>query len=66
MREIESQAVAAEQQIGLVKAQTAGKQREAKMLGLTLHEVSSIPSGTRAYEGLGKMCDIIRALPQDG
>ena len=55
MREIESQAAAAEQQINLSRGQVASKQREMRLLKLTLDEVSSIPEATPVYEGVGKM-----------
>lgn len=55
MREIESQAAAAEQQIGLSRGQVASKQREMRLLKLTLNEVHSIPPSTPVYEGVGKM-----------
>ncbi|KAM0322813.1 hypothetical protein ACHAQA_009154 [Verticillium albo-atrum] len=55
MREIEGQAIAAQQQIGQARSQTAAKQREMRMLRLTLDEVSGLPSGSNVFEGVGKM-----------
>jgi chaperonin cofactor prefoldin len=55
VREIESQAIAAQQQIGLARTQINSKQREIRMLRLTLNEVSSLPPETGVYEGVGKM-----------
>ena len=55
MREIEDQAIAAQQQIGLARTQTSSKQREMRMLRLTLDEVSALPEETNVYEGIGKM-----------
>ncbi|KAL2105557.1 hypothetical protein VUR80DRAFT_8172 [Thermomyces stellatus] len=55
VREIGSQAAAAEQQINLCRGQVASKQREMRLLKLTLDEVSSIPRNTHVYEGVGKM-----------
>ena len=55
VREIESQAVAAQQQIGLVRAQIASKQREVRLAQLTRSEISSLPPDTPVYEGVGKM-----------
>lgn len=56
MREIESQAIAAQQQISLVRTQVASKQREMRMAQLTRGEIASLPQDTAVYEGVGKMC----------
>ncbi|KAK4230706.1 ceramidase-domain-containing protein [Podospora fimiseda] len=56
VREIESQAIAAQQQIGLVRAHLASKQREMRLAQLTRSELSSLPPDTPVYEGVGKMC----------
>ncbi|PTB64058.1 Prefoldin [Trichoderma citrinoviride] len=53
--EIESQAIAAQQQIGIVRTQLAAKQREQRLLRLTMSEVQSFPSDSVMYEGVGKM-----------
>jgi chaperonin cofactor prefoldin len=55
VREIESQAIAAQQQISLVRTQLAGKQREMRLAQLTQSEISSLPHDTAVYEGVGKM-----------
>jgi dihydroceramidase len=55
VREIESQAIAAQQQISTVRAQMASKQREARLIQLTRSEVGSLPPETSVYEGVGKM-----------
>jgi dihydroceramidase len=55
VREIESQAIAAQQQISLVRAQVASKQREMRLAQLTRSEMASLPSDTAVYEGVGKM-----------
>ncbi|KAG7292131.1 hypothetical protein NEMBOFW57_002164 [Staphylotrichum longicolle] len=55
VREIESQAVAAQQQISLVRTQVASKQREMRLAQLTRGEIASLPSDTAVYEGVGKM-----------
>lgn len=55
MQEIESQAVQAQQQINVVKAQISVKQREIRLLELTAGEVSILPEDTKVYEGVGKM-----------
>ncbi|KAK4649401.1 uncharacterized protein QC761_118540 [Podospora bellae-mahoneyi] len=55
VREIESQAIAAQQQIGLVRTQMASKQREMRLAQLTRSEISSLPPDTAVYEGVGKM-----------
>ncbi|EHK50120.1 uncharacterized protein TrAtP1_008016 [Trichoderma atroviride] len=53
--EIETQAIAAQQQIGMVRSQLAGKQREQRLLRLTMSEVQSFASNSVVYEGVGKM-----------
>ncbi|KAK4152261.1 ceramidase-domain-containing protein [Chaetomidium leptoderma] len=55
VREIESQAIAAQQQISLVRTQVASKQREMRLAQLTSSEMASLPSDTPVYEGVGKM-----------
>lgn len=55
IQEIESQAIASQQQIGVVKAQILAKQREIRLLDLTTTELGQIPSDTKVYEGVGKM-----------
>ena len=55
MREIESQAIAAQQQISLVRTQVASKQREMRMTQLTRGEIAALPADTAVYEGVGKM-----------
>ncbi|KAL1840742.1 hypothetical protein VTJ49DRAFT_182 [Mycothermus thermophilus] len=55
VREIESQAVAAQQQISLVRTQVAAKQREMRLAQLTRNEIAALPADTAVYEGVGKM-----------
>lgn len=55
MREIESQALAAQQQIGLARGQMTAKQREQRLVKLTLSELASVPEDAVIYEGIGKM-----------
>ncbi|KAL1888622.1 hypothetical protein Sste5346_009414 [Sporothrix stenoceras] len=55
VREIETQAVQAQQQITIARSQVAGKQREMRLAQLTLKELESLPSTTNVYEGVGKM-----------
>ncbi|KAK0628525.1 ceramidase-domain-containing protein [Bombardia bombarda] len=55
VREIESQAAQAQQQIGLVRTQLASKQREMRLSQLTRGEISTLPTDTPVYEGVGKM-----------
>ncbi|KAK8146959.1 hypothetical protein MY1884_009292 [Beauveria asiatica] len=59
-REIEAQAASAQQQIGITRSQIASKQREQRLVKLTLSELSSLPKKTVVYEGIGKM---FAALP---
>lgn len=55
MREIESQAFVAQQQIGLARTQMTSKQREQRLVKLTINEMASLPADAVVYEGVGKM-----------
>ncbi|RYP23971.1 hypothetical protein DL765_000857 [Monosporascus sp. GIB2] len=55
LREVETQAVAAQQQISLVRTQQASKQREMRMAQLTHTELSALPPDANIFEGVGKM-----------
>ncbi|EEH17991.1 hypothetical protein PABG_00554 [Paracoccidioides brasiliensis Pb03] len=55
VQEIETRAIAARQQINVVKSQISGKQRELRLLELTSSEISQLPKETNVYEGVGKM-----------
>ncbi|KAH8177744.1 prefoldin subunit domain-containing protein [Sarocladium implicatum] len=55
VQEIEIQAAAAQQQIGLARSQMTAKQRERRLVRLTLDEMESLPSEAVVYEGVGKM-----------
>lgn len=55
MQEIETQAIASQQQINVVRAQITAKQREMRLLELTSNELGQIPKETNIYEGVGKM-----------
>ncbi|KAF2964523.1 hypothetical protein GQX73_g9064 [Xylaria multiplex] len=55
LREVETQAIASQQQIALTRTQQAAKQREMRMAQLTRTEISSLPADTNVYEGVGKM-----------
>ncbi len=55
MREIETQAIQAQQQISVARTQLAGKQREMRLAQLTRGEMASLPPETPIYEGVGKM-----------
>ncbi|KAL1898638.1 hypothetical protein Cpir12675_001842 [Ceratocystis pirilliformis] len=55
VHEIENQALLAEQQIGISKSQEASKQREIRLLNLTMKEISGLSNETPLYKGLGKM-----------
>lgn len=45
----------AQQQIGQARTQMTAKQREMRMVRLTLDEVSTLPPNLNVYEGVGKM-----------
>ncbi|KAF6787071.1 prefoldin subunit 1 [Colletotrichum sojae] len=55
IREIETQAIAAQQQIGQTRTQMTAKQREMRMMRLTLDELSTLPAASNVFEGVGKM-----------
>ncbi|KAI2620779.1 Prefoldin beta-like protein [Xylaria nigripes] len=55
LREVETQAIASQQQIALTRTQQATRQREMRMAQLTRTEISSLPADTNVYEGVGKM-----------
>lgn len=55
MQEIETQAIAAQQQINIVKTQISTKQRDVRLLELTSSEIGQVPKDTNVYEGVGKM-----------
>ncbi|TGJ85992.1 hypothetical protein E0Z10_g2731 [Xylaria hypoxylon] len=55
LREVETQAIASQQQIAVTRTQQAAKQREMRMAQLTRTEISSLPADTNVYEGVGKM-----------
>lgn len=55
VQEIETQALQAQQQIGLARSQMTAKQREQRLVKLTLSEMASLPDDANVYEGVGKM-----------
>jgi prefoldin subunit 1 len=55
LQEIETRAIASQQQISLTKSQITAKQRDVRMLQLTSKELSELPADTGVYEGVGKM-----------
>jgi len=55
MQDIESKAAFSQQQLTIVKAQMAAKQRDIRLLQLTGKELEKLPAGTRTYESIGKM-----------
>ncbi|KAJ5597770.1 hypothetical protein N7537_007854 [Penicillium hordei] len=55
LQEIETRAIASQQQISITKAHMTAKQRDIRMLQLTSKELSELPSETKVYEGVGKM-----------
>ncbi|KAL1973457.1 hypothetical protein VTN31DRAFT_6092 [Thermomyces dupontii] len=55
IQEIETRAIAAQQQINLVKSQIGAKQRDLRLLQLTANELRGLPQDTNIYEGVGKM-----------
>lgn len=55
MQEIDARAQFSYQQLQIVRAQMAAKQRDLRLLQLTSTELSGLPKETRVYEGVGKM-----------
>lgn len=55
VQEIETRAIASQQQLSITKAQITAKQRDVRLLELTAKELSSLPRNTNVYEGVGKM-----------
>jgi prefoldin subunit 1 len=55
LSEIASKAQFAEQQLGIVRAQIAAKNRESRMLQLSDTELDALPAETPVYDGVGKM-----------
>lgn len=45
----------AQQQIGLARTQVTAKQREQRLIRLTLGEMETLPTDAVVYEGVGKM-----------
>ncbi|RGP58143.1 prefoldin subunit 1 [Fusarium longipes] len=62
VQEIESQALVAQQQIGLARTQMASKQREQRLVKLTTNELASLPSHAVVYEGVGKIREHIEQM----
>lgn len=55
MQEIQDSAIFSQQQLQMVKAQMAAKQRDIRLTQLTSSELDNIPQDTNVYEGIGKM-----------
>jgi hypothetical protein len=55
LQEIEQKSAFAQQQLGIVRAQIASKNRESRMLQLSAVELDALPKETPIYDGVGKM-----------
>ncbi|CAG8657660.1 12043_t:CDS:2, partial [Acaulospora colombiana] len=55
LHQIQQSAVTANRNLNLTKAQIASKERERRILQLTIKEVSSLESDVNVYRGVGKM-----------
>lgn len=56
LQQIQTQAVTAQRQHSLVRAQIQSKEKERKILDLTVRELATVPKGdTRMFRGVGKM-----------
>ena len=56
LQEIETKSQLAQREINVVKTAVAGKQRDVRLLELTVKELSGLPDATKVYEGVGRMC----------
>jgi prefoldin subunit 1 len=55
LHQIQQSAVTANRNLNLTKAQIASKERERRILQLTIKEVSSLEQDVNVYRGVGKM-----------
>ncbi|PVF97705.1 Prefoldin beta-like protein [Serendipita vermifera] len=55
LHQIQQSAVTANRNLNLTKAQIASKERERRILQLTIKEVSSLEPDVNLYRGVGKM-----------
>ncbi|MCJ1475898.1 hypothetical protein MMC13_004562 [Lambiella insularis] len=55
VQEIEIQAISAQREINVVKSTISAKQRDARLLELTISELKILTKETKVYEGVGKM-----------
>jgi prefoldin subunit 1 len=53
--QIQSTAVNAQRQLQVVKQQSGGKDRERRIVQLTLRELDGMDSNVNVYKGVGKM-----------
>lgn len=50
-----TQAVTSQRALAVVKTQIQSKERERKILQLTMRELATVPQESRLYTGVGKM-----------
>ncbi|GMK56570.1 hypothetical protein CspeluHIS016_0304100 [Cutaneotrichosporon spelunceum] len=56
LQQIQTQAVSSQRQLGVVRAQTQAKEKERRILELTMRELDTVPAGEgRMFRGVGKM-----------
>ncbi|KAK1923387.1 Prefoldin [Papiliotrema laurentii] len=55
LNQIQTQAVTSQRSLQVVRAQIASKEKERKILQLTMRELSTVPQDGRMYRGVGKM-----------
>ncbi|RSH78146.1 uncharacterized protein EHS24_002602 [Apiotrichum porosum] len=56
LQQIQTQAITSQRQLQMVKAQIGSKEKERKILELTMRELATIPGDdTKMYRGVGKM-----------
>ena len=54
-KELMTQAVTSQRALAVVKTQIQSKERERKILQLTMRELATVPQESRLYTGVGKM-----------
>ncbi|WVR07912.1 hypothetical protein IAU60_004955 [Kwoniella sp. DSM 27419] len=56
LTQIQQQAITSQKQLSLVRAQIASKEKERKILTLTVRELGTVPKeDSKMYKGVGKM-----------
>lgn len=56
LQQIQAQVVSSQRQLGMVRVQVQGREREKRMHELTLKQLQEVQPDTNLYRGVGKMC----------